>query len=113
MKIVENILELDAERIHQDAERTKLFIYYSASWCMPCKIVKPILTLLEEKHPEIKFLNVDVEHVESNVRSLPAFMISGYIETVSGYWKVHKTLIGINTLEMFEDELKQLFHANH
>ena len=47
-----------------------------ADWCVPCKMLAPVLAELEEEYPDVKFckINVDSEPElarEFNVKSIP------------------------------------------
>lgn len=69
MKILESKMEPQLE-----AGITAL--YFSASWCGPCKMLAPIMERVSEKTPGVEFYKVDVdEHRELSakwgVRGIP------------------------------------------
>ncbi|XP_068662343.1 TPR repeat-containing thioredoxin TDX [Aristolochia californica] len=53
-------------------------MYFTASWCGPCRIISPLYTSLAEKYPKVVFLKIDIDEVRSvaaqwNVSSVPTF----------------------------------------
>lgn len=51
----------------------------SASWCGPCRRVKPDIEAMSQKYPDVDFYYIDVEDVQAageeyNVTALPTFM---------------------------------------
>eukprot|EP00580_Thalassiosira_gravida_P000525 CAMPEP_0201605824 /NCGR_PEP_ID=MMETSP0492-20130828/5506_1 /ASSEMBLY_ACC=CAM_ASM_000837 /TAXON_ID=420259 /ORGANISM="Thalassiosira gravida, Strain GMp14c1" /LENGTH=145 /DNA_ID=CAMNT_0048070143 /DNA_START=22 /DNA_END=459 /DNA_ORIENTATION=- len=58
---------------------TKSVLYFTASWCPPCKMISPIYTKLSEKYPDVSFGKVDVDDnsdaaVEFQVSAVPTFV---------------------------------------
>ena len=55
---------------------THVILQFGASWCMPCKQLKPKVEKISLESPDIVFAYVDVEEahrfsMESNVQSVP------------------------------------------
>jgi len=57
-------------------------VYFSASWCQPCKDMKPVFLQLAEAHPgdEVSFGTVDVAESPTlaqtyGVRAVPAIVV--------------------------------------
>ena len=55
---------------------TRVMVQFGASWCMPCKQMKPKVEKISLESPDIVFAYIDVEEshrfsVESNVQSVP------------------------------------------
>ncbi len=53
--------------------------YFTADWCGPCKAIKPKITGLPEKNPNIKFIEINIDKYEKlsnicNIVSVPTFM---------------------------------------
>lgn len=80
MKIIENddISDLNSEK---NKDCYKLF-YFTASWCGPCKRIKPLIEKLSEGLDESKiiFYQVDIDLNETlsnqyNIRSVPSFLL--------------------------------------
>merc|ERR1711976_757570 len=60
-----------------------VFVDFTASWCPPCKMIKPIYEELAEEHkdkPKVKFVKIDVDDndavaAEYKIRSMPTFKV--------------------------------------
>ncbi|KAG9459198.1 hypothetical protein H6P81_003706 [Aristolochia fimbriata] len=53
-------------------------MYFTASWCGPCRFISPLYSSLAEKYPKVVFLKIDIDEVRSvaarwNVSSVPTF----------------------------------------
>ena len=52
--------------------------YYSASWCGPCKMVKPIVKSLQEEGLNIEMVDIDDNQVVASnkqIYSVPTFIL--------------------------------------
>ena len=38
-----------------------VLVDFSAKWCGPCKMQKPVLSAFADKHPEVRVVEVDVD----------------------------------------------------
>ena len=71
--------ELTADNLNElVSENQKVIVQYGATWCGNCRMVKPKVKKLSEKHEDIMFVYVDAEkYPESrklaNVSNLPTF----------------------------------------
>lgn len=59
----------------------KSVLYFTASWCPPCRAIKPIYEELSKKYPDVAFGKVDVDEnqesaIEFQVSSVPTFVFS-------------------------------------
>ena len=57
-----------------------VLVDFTASWCPPCRVMKPILAELAEELPDVRFVEVDVDdNLETagryGVLSMPTFML--------------------------------------
>jgi len=43
---------------------------FSAQWCQPCQLIKPLLQELEDEHKEIVFLTLDCDENKSFIKEL-------------------------------------------
>ena len=55
-------------------------IKFSASWCQPCKVLKPIMDEVKNENPNVIFENIDVDQnkdfaMQSGVTSVPTVII--------------------------------------
>lgn len=64
-----------------DASRTSrlAILYFTATWCGPCRFVSPLYTSLAEKYPKAVFLKIDIDAARDvgaswNISSVPAFL---------------------------------------
>lgn len=53
-------------------------LYFTATWCGPCRVISPIFTSLAEKYPKAVFLKVDIDEARDvasswNISSVPTF----------------------------------------
>jgi thioredoxin 1 len=55
-------------------------LYFSASWCSPCKSFKPVVQSVLTDHPQINFNLIDIEEEpdlsqEHKIRSVPTIVV--------------------------------------
>lgn len=94
------IIEIEnAEQFEQEVigENGTVFVDFYARWCMPCKVMSPIITEMAKEHKEVKFVKIDIDKNEElaikyNVISIPTMLIVKNGE-------VTKTFIGIMSKE--------------
>ena len=58
----------------------KAIICFSATWCGPCKKIKPLYHEIAENNKDINFYEVDIDDREElvtkfNVKSIPTFIL--------------------------------------
>lgn len=54
-------------------------LYFTATWCPPCKMIAPIFEKLSKDFPTTKFVKIDIDDhsdaaAEFKIRSVPTFM---------------------------------------
>ena len=54
-------------------------VVFRASWCMPCKMLSPVIDELAEEYPEVKFGKVNVDEqgelaVKYGIASIPTLL---------------------------------------
>ena len=59
--------------------KTKKILYFTATWCPPCKAIAPIFETLSKKHPDLSFVKIDVDSLTETaqkykIRSVPTFI---------------------------------------
>jgi len=72
----------DFDKILADNKKA-VFVDFTASWCPPCKMIKPIYESLAEEHKDlegVKFVKIDVDENDETaqeyaIRSMPTFKV--------------------------------------
>ncbi|XP_007499018.2 thioredoxin-like [Monodelphis domestica] len=62
----------------KEAGEKLVVVDFSATWCGPCKMIKPFFHSLYEKYPDVVFVEVDVDDcqdiaAECEVKCMPTF----------------------------------------
>lgn len=68
-----------------------MVLYFTATWCGPCKKISPIFETLSEENKKIAFVKIDIDNnteLASGIKSVPTFIF------IKEKGKVHKTLNG-------------------
>ena len=60
-------------------KRKKVLVDYFATWCMPCKMLSPILEEVAEADKELTIIKVDIDEFEqeavmAGIRSVPTLV---------------------------------------
>jgi len=63
-----------------------------ASWCPPCRAEMPDFNVVAQAHPEVKFIGVAVDDVESNARTFAAEIGVSYLLGFDPTGKAHLKL---------------------
>ncbi|CAM8953145.1 unnamed protein product [Rhodiola kirilowii] len=70
-------------RAHFEASKLSnklMVIYFSASWCGPCRYMEPIVNELAAKYSEVEFIKIDVDELpavswEFAIQAMPTFVL--------------------------------------
>lgn len=73
-------------------KNTLTIVDFSANWCMPCRMLKPILERVEKEFTDVVFANVDISEEEDlseryrifSVPTIVAFKKGEIIESTVG-----------------------------
>ena len=55
-------------------------LYFTASWCGPCKMISPHVEKLSNEYPKVNFYKIDVDEFEdltseASVNCMPTFLV--------------------------------------
>eukprot|EP00742_Colponemidia_sp_Colp-10_P007536 GILJ01008122.1.p1 GENE.GILJ01008122.1~~GILJ01008122.1.p1 ORF type:complete len:130 (+),score=17.03 GILJ01008122.1:46-435(+) len=85
---VRMVKSADEYRQTLDAAKDKLaVVYFTASWCPPCRQISPIYDNLSQENPSVEFLKVDVDELDdvaqsAGVQAMPTFVFKNKGDTV-------------------------------
>ena len=92
---MDSVTELDFEEIVGSEELT--IIDFSATWCMPCRMLAPILEQVADKMPEVSFYNLDIDDNEEIAKRYRIFSVPTLLAFKEG--KVIDSLVGLNSYD--------------
>ena len=57
-------------------------LHFTAEWCGPCKMMKPMIEKVLEEHPEIEYIPVDIDAnketaINYEIMGVPTFILIG------------------------------------
>ena len=102
--------EIDEHFKSASVENNNCFLYFTATWCNPCKYAKPIIfdyvKLLKEKNLDFKFIMIDADEG----RDVSSCMKVRGFPTLQFYHgsELHETCLGAG-----EEDLKAFFNASY
>ena len=70
---MENVTEKNFDDTINSDELT--IIDFSATWCMPCRMLKPIMERLADNHKDIRFFNLDIDESEEIAKRYRVFSV--------------------------------------
>ena len=86
---------LDFDEIISGEELT--VIDFSASWCMPCRMLAPIFEQVANKVPEANFYSIDIDDNEEIAKRYRIFSVPTLLAFKEG--KVIDSLVGLNSFD--------------
>ena len=72
-------------------------IDFSATWCMPCRMLTPILEQVADKVDYVSFYNLDIDENEEIAKRYRIFSVPTLMAFKQG--KVIDSLVGLNSYE--------------
>lgn len=79
---------------------------FSATWCGPCRMLKPIIEDIEMLLKDVTFYNIDVDECEDIAREYKIFSIPTIMVFKNG--QVADTMVGLGT----QDEIIEFINKN-
>ena len=70
---------------------------FSATWCMPCRMLKPILEKAEDKFENVYFYNLDIDESEQIAKRYCIFSVPTVVCFRSG--KKIDSMVGLNSFD--------------
>ncbi|KAF3646084.1 putative TPR repeat-containing thioredoxin TDX-like isoform X2 [Capsicum annuum] len=75
---IHSVSELETKLNAASAASRLAILYFTATWCGPCRFISPFYTSLPGKYPKVAFLKADIDEARDvasrwNVSSVPAF----------------------------------------
>ena len=99
--------KLTQENFEEKIKSDKLtLVDFSANWCMPCKMFKPIVEELAENMQDINVYNVDIDECEEVARKYRIFSVPTLLLFKNG--EKIDTSVGLLTY----DELEEFVNKN-
>lgn len=92
---MDSVTELDFEEIISNEELT--IIDFSATWCMPCRMLAPILEQVADKLTDVNFYNLDIDENEDIAKRYRIFSVPTLVAFKQG--KVIDSLVGLNSYD--------------
>lgn len=86
------------------AEKGLVLVDFYADWCMPCKMLSPILEELSEEIDDVKIVKVNTDKNQELASSFGVMSIPTLLFVKDG--KVIDTLVGMRPKEELEQVIK-------
>ena len=96
---MDSVNELDFDEIINSDSLT--IIDFSATWCMPCRMLTPILEQVADERVNINFYNIDIDESEDIAKRYRIFSVPTLLAFKQG--KVIDSLVGLNSFEEIID----------
>ena len=90
-----SVNELDFEEIIKTEGLT--VIDFSATWCMPCRMLAPILEQVANKKENVSFYNLDIDENEEIAKRYRIFSVPTLLAFKEG--QVVDSLVGLNSFD--------------
>ena len=101
------MVELNKESFKESISKESLVVVdFFADWCMPCKMLKPIMERIEEKFTDVKFYKVDISINEELAKQQKIFSVLTLVAYKLG--KAVKTLVGLNSFEDISNFIEKI-----
>lgn len=92
---MDSVTELDFNEIVGVDSLT--IIDFSATWCMPCRLMAPILEEVADERTDVNFFNLDIDENEEIAKRYRIFSVPTLVAFKKG--KVIDSLVGLNSFD--------------
>lgn len=92
---MDSVSELDFDEII--GGDTLTIIDFSATWCMPCRLLAPILEQVADTKTDVNFFNLDIDENEEIAKRYRIFSVPTLMAFKSG--KMIDSLVGLNNFD--------------
>lgn len=86
------------------------FVDFFATWCMPCKMFKPILEHASEEIKDVKFATLDIDESEDIAKRYRVFSVPTLVCFKSG--KKIDSIVGLNPYDDVVDFVNRCKNAD-
>lgn len=86
-------------------------IDFFATWCMPCKMLAPIMERVEAKMQDVKFYSVDIDESEEISKRYRIFSVPTLVAFREG--KKIDSLVGLNSFDDIVDFVEHCKTADY
>nr|KAJ0188609.1 hypothetical protein LSAT_V11C900475090 [Lactuca sativa] len=78
---IHKAIELETRLTASSRSNQLVILYFTATWCGPCRFMAPLYAKLAEKHRKVVFLKIDIDEVRDvaaqwNISSVPSFFFT-------------------------------------
>lgn len=100
------MINLNRHNFKELADSSKAVIKFGASWCGPCRMIKPVLEKVASSVKGVDFYDIDVETLPEiaskfNVKGIPCIVFLNNNE------EVHR-IVGMTTIQILEQSALKL-----
>ena len=100
---MDSVTDFDFEEIISGEDL--VIIDFSASWCMPCRLLAPIVEQVSNKMPHVDFYNIDIDENEDIAKRYRIFSVPTLLAFKEG--KIIDSLVGLNSYDEVLSFVKQ------
>lgn len=105
---MDSLTELDFQEIINNEDLT--IIDFSATWCMPCRMLAPILEDVADEMEDVSFFNIDIDDNEDIAKRYRIFSVPTLMAFKAG--KVIDSLVGLNSYDEILDFVQRCDEAD-
>jgi len=97
-------MELTNQNFYDEISSGLVLVDFYATWCGPCKMMHPVINSIDDSHPELKVIKIDVDKHNEIARKYGVMSIPTILLFENG--EIKQKNIGFIPQEVIEDWLK-------